>query len=91
MHNLWLSLVGLEHWDHGFETHSMHCCSPPYWVLYLKQRKAPFRFVMFVRSPSAVRGCHWTDCPRYLMLGTFKKICRETPNLVKIGHKYRAL
>jgi len=39
----------------------------------------------------SVRGCHWTDYPRYLMLGTFKKICRETPNLVKIGQKYRAL
>jgi hypothetical protein len=39
----------------------------------------------------SVRGCHWTNYPRYLMLGSFKKIFRETPNLVKIGQKYRAL
>ena len=27
MHTVWLSRVGLEHWDHGFEAHAMHCCT----------------------------------------------------------------
>jgi len=72
------------------ESRPMRCIAVrlPYWALYLKQRKAPFRF-MFGRP--SVRGCHWADYPRYLMLGTFKKICPETPNLLKIGQTYRAL
>jgi hypothetical protein len=33
------------------------------------------------------RGSHWTDFSRHLTLGTFKKICPSTPNLVKIWQK----
>jgi hypothetical protein len=31
------------------------------------------------------------DFPLNLILGTFMKICRETPNLFKTGEKYRCL
>jgi hypothetical protein len=56
------------------------------------KRKALICLVMsFCPSPSQSvrtcrRGCSWN-----LIFETFKEICRETPNLVKIGPKYRAL
>jgi hypothetical protein len=50
--------------------------------------RSTYSFVISVR-PSSQRGSHWMGIRD--VLGTLTKICRESPNLVKIRQKYREI
>ena len=52
----------------------------------------PIGFVMSVRLSVMYQFCPLLDgFPWNFILGTSTKICRKTPNLFKIGQKYRAI